>query len=165
MLPGNVQTTADGHAWEHGFPARWELPQQTKGGFQFHLTQWYSQCWWWGAMQQGDYFWFVFPAPSQDQQCTFPAFFWVLQEGADGWMGSLQPCSPGRWRMLYLQITAPFPKELVCSQAPTIMSPLFSKPWRDGTLDRRGMKCIFLDQKMGGLERALEDLVMWRKEL
>lgn len=39
MFPGNAQATAAGHAWEHGLPAGRELLQQTKGGFQFHLTQ------------------------------------------------------------------------------------------------------------------------------
>lgn len=42
---------------------------------------------------------------------------------------------------------------------------MLSKPWRDGAPASEGMKCIFLGQKMGGSERALEGLVMWRKEM
>lgn len=76
---------------------------------------------------------------------------------------------PGRWAtlspILQGRIAASFPKELVGSKAPTSMAPMLSKPWRDGAPVSEGMKCIFLGQKMGGLERALEGLVMRRKEI
>lgn len=52
-------------------------------------------------MPGGDLLWFIFPAPFQDQQCTFPTFLWVLREEADGWVGSLQP--PG-------EDNSPFPQ-------------------------------------------------------
>lgn len=78
MLPGNVQATADGHAWEHGLPANGSCPNTPRNLSNSISPSSIPS----GAMQQEDLFWLTFPAPFQDQQpYTFPAIPWVLQEG------------------------------------------------------------------------------------